>query len=1152
MIWAIGLSELRVGRRLVRTWFVVGFAFLIAGYYFWEQSSLYASASSFSASVGMLNPKHTFAASSTVLLLVFQIGIVLLVFDARTREARARIAEAFAARPFTNSELLGGKLLGITLLMSIPAAVLVVLLLLISFVLYAFQAPFGEMLEPYSVLSFLLLDLVPNLAFWCALTIFVVLIVRSGLLAATLSITAMITVFVINALLPAYLLPATAYASSTVLLPSELAPEFANGWVLSQRFFLVTATVGLVLVSALLYPRQDDSSRIVRSTLGLGFLLVATGVQSTLISNAVATHGDFERIASLHESISTQPRVDIEHIAGSLVITPGNNLDMEYQISFVAPAQLANELVFAFNNGFEIKSLWLDDEQVQYEFSDGLIRIPYSATETKRNHELVFTASGYPNTSFGYLDAVLNKYSVNGPQARSLTILGVHNAIFHDQYVALTPAVKWYPTAGPAYGEDNLEQIPQDQFTVDLEVEVPDAWIVAGPGFQEDLSDADRTKFRIAPQVSVPEIGLFAARFARRATVIADVEFELLLSPKHTRNIAVFADAMPVLRERVKEIITRTRELGLDYPYGKLSLVEVPSTLRVYGGGWRMDSTHAMPGIFLIRETGFPTARFESRIEASQQTNEDESANAEILSALLENYFENDLSGGNPFLTATRNLMNFQSSPTGNGAVALGYLVDSLVSRIVHPEVGFYSIYYAGDRSSMRTIASLSNVDSIFWAIQGPLSKYQRTETINQSHVWEILRHSPLADLQDRVESREFLNALMLKGEILAEMLLDTMGPDDVGRLLGELRNRYRGGTYSQAQFEQTAQELQLDLNTVIGDWLQEHHLPGFRTYKPNLVRLPDDSGGIPVYETTFYLANEEPAAGLVRLSYQIWSGDGIPTTTNLPPVRIDANSYVQFALHTEKIISSVKIRTYLSLNQSDIDLAIPMSRSSTTPQQRERLPFVAVVDWRPTTDESIVVDDLDEGFSVSVDEGASTPTMPIQSLATFFTRPFFQMKYDQGLPSAHRLASFDDAQFVRSISAQAWGRYRFTTALAPGHAVARAAHFSARLPHAGSWKLDYHDPLPNMLLIGSLLRELAGPDAELPKPEQTEPSRTFLISVSSNGSTKFSVMDGANLSQGWNHVGEYEFEKENVVVTVQPTGGISVYADAIRWTPSR
>lgn len=1161
MLWFIALLELRIGRRLLRTWFVIALVFLHVGYHYWDLSSLHASASFISASTGLLSPKYMLGASFAVLILILQIGVVLLVFDIRTRDARARITEAFSARPFTNFELLGGRLVGVTLLMASVAAVLVVLLLLLSHVLHVFLAPIGERLDSYSVFSFVLLDLVPNLALWCAITMVFVLLVRSGLVAAALAVALAVTMFVFNTVISPDLLPALANVTSAVMLPTDLAPEFANGWVWSQRLLMIFATIGLLFVGSLLHPRQDDSSRTFRNALGVGCLLVAAGIQTALIINVLAARDDFKRIASLHESISIQPRADIESIKGTLIIDPGKRLDVEYRLKFVTPTDIGDELVFAFNPGFKIESLQIDNEAVAHNFSDGLIRIPFSANNPGKRHELALAASGYPNTSFGYLDTAISKYTGGGLQARSLAILGVRNAIFHDQYVALTPAVKWYPTAGPAFAEDDLESHPRDQFTVDLEVSVPDAWIVAGPGSREDLSDADRTRFRFAPQVSLPEVGLFASRFVRHATTIEDIEFELLLHPKHTRNISAFADAMPSVEQRVANIISWTRELGLYYPYGMFSLVEVPSLLRVYGGGWRMDTIHALPGVLLLRESGFPTARFDGRIESSEQEFRDRVPNVDFLTNILETYFQSDVSGGNPFITASRNLLSFQTSPTGTGATPLSYLVDSLVSRIVRPQIGFYSIYYGGDQSRILSLARHSQSIRVSLGEMSPFESARSIINIGRPHIWAKLSSTALNDLKYRDEPRESLEALMLKGETFAQMLIDKLGTEKIGQLLGELRKRYVDGSYTASEFRQTAEDLQLDIDAAIRDWLNERRLPGFRAYQLDMMRLPDDIEGNSVYQTTFYLSNEEPVDGFVRISYYEMNRDTVGDTirvsiakTDLPPVELDADTCVQIALQTDNPLFELQIQPYLSLNQTDIGFVLPQ-RDSWEPQASESLPFMTVVDWPPPEDQSITIDDLDSGFSVSSDvesitlkiRGANRQSVADYWRTLHYFSAFSQVEYDQGLPTRQSLSLLYESQFIRSTRYEAWGRYRHTTAIAPARAIGQMAHFRARLPQKGKWQLEYHYP------VFDLVSRIGGLNiSEGTLLVQGQPHENFLMKVTANNTTIPIEIDMSNLVQGWNEIGSYDLGSGVVELTLQPTGTADVYADAIRWTPMK
>lgn len=134
----------------------------------------------------------------------------------------------------------------------------------------------------------------------------------------------------------------------------------------------------------------------------------------------------------------------------------------------------------------------------------------------------------------------------------------------------------------------NLDQAAAprpDYFELDLTVRVPDGWLVAGPGRR--LSEADgRQRFRPAAPVRDP--AFFAAAFKQHALRTAGVDFELLLHPSHVRNAVFFEPALGAVEDEIQGLFARLAALGVPYPFSVLSVVEVPATLREYGGGWRM------------------------------------------------------------------------------------------------------------------------------------------------------------------------------------------------------------------------------------------------------------------------------------------------------------------------------------------------------------------------------------------------------------------------------------------------------------------------------------------------------------------------------------------------------------------------------------
>ena len=96
--------------------------------------------------------------------------------------------------------------------------------------------------------------------------------------------------------------------------------------------------------------------------------------------------------------------------------------------------------------------------------------------------------------------------------------------------------------------------------------------------------------------------------------------FELLFSKKTLDNLEVLSPTSDRMNQWIVDRIQIAREFSLDYPYESFYVVEVPSSIRIYGGGWRIDSVLQPSGMMLIRETAFPTTPFEAILDEIAET----------------------------------------------------------------------------------------------------------------------------------------------------------------------------------------------------------------------------------------------------------------------------------------------------------------------------------------------------------------------------------------------------------------------------------------------------------------------------------------------------------------------------------------------------
>ena len=122
----------------------------------------------------------------------------------------------------------------------------------------------------------------------------------------------------------------------------------------------------------------------------------------------------------------------------------------------------------------------------------------------------------------------------------------------------------------------------------------------------KSADEKHKSTYRIAPKNPVPEFTLVSSNFERASTEVEGVEFEVLYARQHSRRFKDLSELRESLELRLLSLLYWYKGVGLVYPYERFSMVEVPSTLRVFGGGWKMDTVMGPPGMILMRESSLP------------------------------------------------------------------------------------------------------------------------------------------------------------------------------------------------------------------------------------------------------------------------------------------------------------------------------------------------------------------------------------------------------------------------------------------------------------------------------------------------------------------------------------------------------------------
>jgi hypothetical protein len=1121
MILAVARAEMRSVRRLARYWVFAILSVMATLAIYTYYGVLHGFFSSMSATIGAVGPRYLMPAIGIYIMLIFLLGLIFLAFDIRARDERERMAEVLDARPISNVELLCGRSLGLVLMAFAPVVIVAVAFQAFGALAVALGWYFGEPVEPYSLAGFMLHAL-SVFAPWCAVVVLLAVLVRNRLVVA-LAALALIGLQLWGSFrLPLYLQPAFGALFPTAPTTSDLVPSIAGGAGFARIAALFMLTGGLLALAAALHPRRDSGSKTRRIALGVSLVAVAGITIGTLAWRSAADVDRRGAWLQAHQSRSQDAAPGVTAISGTVRIDPGRQLELDLRLRVSAPADRGLEtLLFTFNPGLAVVRASTGGAAATWTHDSGLLEItPAAPLGPGVETTIDLVASGAPDPLFAYLDSGIDLLSGTVTNA-NLALFGVLPGIFSPRYVALMPGQRWLPSPGADVPSADPRIRPSDPFDIDLQVEVPEGWLVAGPGRRQSSgSDDDVEHFRFAPGAPVTQVGLIASRFERRAREIAGVELELLVHPGHDRNLRFFEDAIEEIADRAEAVLTEAARLGLPYPYGGLTLVESPTALRGYGGGWRMDTTQSMPGILLLRENGFPTARFEFEFRNPRSFESRDGGIARAKVAALERFFENDVSGGNLFLGGSRNFLLFQTSARGDGALAVNFVVDDLVNMLLTGKRGYFSPFLFGSGFNaavgqvVQEVAS-GRTDSIAQAVADTSS--------NRVSVWDRALDVSLAKLDPAAGAQQTFHVLALKSPAIARSILDGLGREKTAALLAGLLSRYRGGHFTAADLRQVAVELDADLEPLVGKWLDEAALPGFVPSTATVERLTDDVRGNPRYQTRVHIFNGESTPGLLRLRYALGEEGNPVRWDQTAPVRLAGLQATEVGVVTSMPPRELWLQPYLSLNRHDLRLTLPRVDQQT---QTRGEPFVGsrASSWRPVEPDALVIDDLDTGFSIEADE-AETGIRLAGGFAMF--APATEM--DQGLPAVP-FGTASPARWSRMRAPTGWGKYRRTVAGVGSGTGSRRAVFAARLPHAGRWRLAYHLPpgtLPSLGKYDLTLR--AGSDA---RPLE---------------------FDGAAAEGGWNALGEFDLPAGDVrVVVSDKSSGQLVVADAIRWQSSK
>ena len=1128
-IMAIARAEARITRRLVRYWIFLGMACLIAILYYLLLAYVHGFFSSYSSTIAVISPRFLMSIIGVLFALIFLAGTIFLAFDIRARDTRERMIEVLDSRPYSNLELIAGRFVGIFLCSWIPMVLLSILLEILGIILKGLGLPMGEPIEILSLFSFVFLMAIPAWAFAIALVFFVTLLVRNRLAAAVILLVLIGSTFWALMWLPAvYGAPFDITGVGAAFFCSEISPQLMtiDGWL--QRFSVLFAAFSLLGFSAAVHPRLDGGSRPKLFTVSTMVLVVASlliGGQYSIYMGYVKNR---ETWKEAHAAIADEIVPDVRKISGNIKILPGKDLFLDLDITFEAPDEgFIQKALFTLNPGQEVKSVGdTSDQPIAFTHENGLLEVslpqPLGSGEETTIHLLI---QGVPDNDFAFLESAFNIMTTKNQGTQDVGLLGIDPGVFRNDFIALMPGLRWLPASGPEKGRDDPRTRSVDFFNVDLKVDLPGGWLAAGPGRRHKVAEnGDGVSFRFSPPAPVPEVALIASRFESRATEVEGVTLEVLIHRKHLKNIEVLAETGEKIREWVGDRLKEAEEYGLSYPYDAITLVEVPMFLRTYGGGWRMDTAMAPPGMLLMRETGFPTSRFDVAFRKPEDFKDREGGVQQAKWERLKTFFMNDFSGGNILSGGARNFFLYQTSAKGPEGLALNYVMEALSTLLITETKSYFSAHMFLDGS---WIGGLIDMTANTYGREPLRTTSMVDETmgsvVSRPEVWDQALGVSLKDMDPWEDPARTVDVLTLKANAIAQSILDTLGNEKTGQLLTSIRESHMGNSFSLNDMVEAGKALGHDLTEILGDWLGSTDLPGFVCAETKIYRIPDSKDGNPRHQMLFTIRNDESTPGLFRLDYLYFEEGGKANMVNSDPIRLAGKSAIRFGKIVSKPPTYIYLNPYLSLNRSSIFLPITWPKTPGKIEKTEAIDGIEDLPYSLPQEDHIVVDDLDPGFSV-IEEKESKGLRLI-------ARGNENRSLDQGLPITNIYGV--PPEWSRAVYTSSFGKYRQTFAMVRAGNGEKKAMFKTDINQAGQWDLELHITWKFNI-------------------RGRKWGTYHLVITDSNGDSHEIKFDSNAAAMGWNLVRSFDLPQGETSVTISDkTDGHFVVADAIRWSPS-
>ncbi len=1028
---------------------------------------------------------------------------IYLASDFLRRDKKLNTTEVVYMRSLTNGDYVFGKTLG-----------LVTIFILLNLVILGIAAIINGVfsstpLFPAGYLYYLLLMSLPTVIFITGLAYLLMLVFRNQAVASII----LLGFFGVSLLFLKYKVYAL-FDSLAFYLPlvySDFVGFSHVNVLIYQRLFYVLVGLALICLTVVKLRRLPQSP-VLHRTAFMFFILFLAGAGFCGFRYYRFYHSGRPLragITALNKQMAGKPAVTLEKCAIDLD-HKGDRLDIAAGLAFKnATGQSIAEYVFTLNPGFHVQKIIRGDNKITFAQNLHLITVkPETALQPGQTDSLTVVYTGTVNEDACYAD--MEQENRDG-----LYRLWVYKAerrygFVTPDYVLLTRANMWYPTAGVPFGAIFPEPAKRDFIQFDVTVKTKPNLLAVSQGAVNNDGDGG---FRFTPEKPLPQISLAIGNYKLDSLTVDSIRYQLFTLKKHNYYKEPFdqiGDTLaPLVRSAWQDFENR---LGMTYPYRRLSVVEVPVHFFVHKRLWTSSTEAQQPEQLLVGENGLLSQdmdfehMFHRRERWQRRSNRSETeldAQASVFEHFINNaflsrrfrFFHDDLVQHRPDYTILANYYAFSNFIYSEKWPVLNAVCESFLANQSEEE----------GPGRRRFWESVSDEEKACIALGKQTMK-------------EIITDPEQIDLAPTV--------LKVKSEYLFGIVQTRVGKEAFLDFFNRFLVTHR---FRQIDAEQLLTAIDQSFNIQLEDdlktWFAETKLPGFLISPVEAYKFVDADRTR--FQTLVKITNAEPVDGLVGLTYRTGErrrfgpGGGEPDEEYL--YLIPAETSMQIGLVLDAPPRGYAVDTKLSQNIP----SVMMDRLDELEEKRRVSPVEGMREledmYTLEVPGEIVVDDKDEGFSVDY-QPTTSPVRRLLGIDTTKDDDEYLAVFWWRRPDRWRPVVWNSA----------FGRYVHSAFVIKSGEGNKKVSWTAGLSESGQYDVYFYVP------------ELRMPWGRRRDRDSMVDELHFTIHHD-DGDEEF-TLDAEN-SEGWTHLGSYYFSSGDARIELSDQSNARlVMADAVKW----